>query len=92
MMKISREQLRQELLNKVAYVTFEKVDGTVRQMCCTLKENLLPSESKDITEEKKVRSINENILSVWDLENSAWKSFRIDSIKDIVYSTKIEIK
>lgn len=92
MTQISREQLRKELLNKIAYITFEKVDGSTRQMCCTLKEELLPSSGKDITEEKKVKAINNNILAVWDLDNGAWKSFRIDSIKDVVYSTKIEVK
>lgn len=88
MTKISREELRQQLLNRTAYITFEKVDGSMRQMCCTLQEKFIPQTSEEID---KVRPINNNILAVWDVDNGAWRSFRIDSIKDVVYSTKIEI-
>lgn len=91
-MMITREELRKELQEKIAYITFEKVDGSTRKMSCTLKEELLPPSSKDVTEEKKVRGINENILAVWDLDKGSWRSFRIDSIKDITYSTKIMVK
>lgn len=57
-------------------VTFVKRDGTERKMECTLKQDLLPQE--EIKEQ--TREPNPNVLKVWDLEKSAWRSFRYDSI------------
>lgn len=61
-------------------VTFTKSDGTEREMRCTLREDLIQS-----TEKKTERSKKENtdVMSVWDLEKSAWRSFRLDSVKSI---------
>ena len=61
-------------------MTFTKSDGTEREMRCTLREDLIQS-----TEKKTERSKKENtdVMSVWDLEKSAWRSFRLDSVKSI---------
>lgn len=64
----------------VARVTFTKVDGTERNMKCTLNEKVIPQS----TEEKKtvkVKAYNPDVISVWDTENNGWRSFRWDSIK-----------
>jgi len=70
-----------KLLTEDIYtIKFTKVDGTVRDMNCTLKESLLPKQEKstDISTNKK--KPNENVLPVWDLDNKQWRSFRVDSI------------
>ena len=61
-------------------VTFEKADGTIRQMRCTLDPKLIPEPSKDPMTQKKVREINEEVAVVWDLEKEAWRSFRLDRL------------
>lgn len=68
------------LRSDVVDIVFEKKDGTERTMKCTLKEDtVVPYEAK--TERKKVGS--EENLAVWDVEKGAWRSFRLDSIKEI---------
>jgi hypothetical protein len=70
------EYLKQALHKGIVNVTFVKRDGTERKMECTLKQDLLPQE--EIKEQ--TREPNPNVLKVWDLEKSAWRSFRYDSI------------
>lgn len=76
-------------LQKAVYnVKFEKVDGTLRDMRCTLLPQYLPVvEVTEETEAKPVRAKNPNVIAVWDIDKAAWRSFRIDSVKEatIVY-------
>ena len=64
-------------------VNFEKADGTIREMCCTLKKDLIPPPDKDPVNQKKVREINEEVIVVWDLEKEAWRSFRLDRLNSM---------
>ena len=68
-----------DLLHKdVCVVRFTKVDGTGREMTCTLREDLIPvTPTKDTT---KTRKLNPDVICVWDLENEGWRSFRKDSV------------
>jgi hypothetical protein len=61
-------------------VVFKKIDGTERTMTCTLMKKLLPVNEGKKTE--KLKKQNENVLSVWDLEKRAFRSFRVDSLID----------
>lgn len=73
------EHLKSLLKNNVVNVLFIKKDGTERELRCTLKESIVPdSESKGKKKE------NPDVLAVWDVENSGWRSFRLDSV--VVYS------
>lgn len=64
-------------------VTFTKSDGSERVMQCTLKESLVvPYENKT----DRVRAENTDVLRVWDLEKSAWRGFRLDSIKNVNFN------
>lgn len=76
---MNRAELKSTLQNEIATVTFEKADGTLREMRCTLKSNFLPEQK----EERKEKAENEAILAVWDIDNGGWRSFRMDSIKSI---------
>ena len=74
----SKDALISLLKNEIVQVKFNKVDGTERIMKCTLREDhVVPYEKVSETREKKV---NENIISVWDIENAGWRSFRFDSV------------
>jgi len=60
-----------------AEITFIKKDGTTRVMKCTLREDAItPYEKKT----ERVRTVNENVLSVWDLEANSWRSINKDTI------------
>ena len=68
-------------------VTFTKKDGTERVMKCTTDTTLIMFKDPTILESKEsTRKVNEDIMPVYDLENSAWKSFRWDSIKQVTFT------
>lgn len=72
------DELKTALRAGPVLVTFTKADGTERTMRCTLQEGVVvPHEKKT----ERVKEVNENIVPVWDLEKSAWRSFKFDSIK-----------
>ena len=60
-------------------IKFTKKDNTIRDMNCTLGEGYLP-----VTEIKEIkRTENTEVLAVWDIDKSAWRAIRYDSIKEI---------
>lgn len=78
MTKINKDVLKANLQNGIGTIVFTKADGTERTMKCTLQADKLPVV--EIKEGTKAKVENPEILSVWDLENSGWRSFRLDSI------------
>jgi len=50
-------------------------------MICTLQEGVVPPAKKDepITQ-KAVRSVNEEVIPVWDVNAEGWRSFRVDRV------------
>ncbi len=80
-----KETLIQELKNSTAIITFVKKDGGERKMVCTLDIEQMPKiEPKPSVEsDKKPRASNPEVLPVFDIEAQAWRSFRLDSIKNV---------
>jgi hypothetical protein len=76
-----RETYRENLKEHVVEVTFTKVNGEQRVMQCTLRPDLIPAATKDdaITQ-KKVRELNEEVMSVWDINAQGWRSFRVANV------------
>lgn len=72
------------LKTDVVTVTFEKKDGTERVMKCTLNPTMLPTTV--VTEEKSPRTKNENVVSVFDVENNGWRSFTLRSVKRVQFN------
>ena len=74
-----RSDLQTQLRGEILEVTFTKVNGDKRVMNCTLMEQIMPTttEEKKNTTDKKV---NEDILSVWDIDAKGWRSFRINTV------------
>ena len=68
----------------IVRVTFTKVDGSKREMYCTLQNEFIPGHKQYYSDgEGSPRSNQgESTVSVFDLEKTDWRSFRIDSIKD----------
>ena len=85
--KLDKEELRKWLIGVLkegeVNLKFEKKDGTVRDMKATLKSDMVVEYEKK-TDKEKV--INEEILPVFDLEKQEWRSFRLDSLKEIHFS------
>ena len=77
--KFRRSELQTQLRGEILEVTFTKVNGDKRVMNCTLMEQIMPTtteEKKDTTDKK----VNEDILSVWDIDAKGWRSFRIKTV------------
>lgn len=78
---MTRNDIQAALKQGLCEVTFTKVDGTVRTMPCTLKEDLLPpAKQEDALSTKKVREINEAVLVAYCTDKQAWRSFRVDNV------------
>jgi len=75
--KIDITNLLQE---NVLSVVFLKKDGSERVMECTLKADLLPVHETNTDLPTQTRAENPDVIRVYDLENSGWRSFRTDSV------------
>jgi hypothetical protein len=84
---LTRDALIELLSHNVITVKFVKVDGTLRSMTCTLLPEYLPSavtsNGKILLTESEGRTPNLNVLSVWDIDSNAWKSFRVNSVSGV---------
>lgn len=71
------DKLKRLLKKHKLYVQFEKKDGTIRDMKCTLAENAIPSHLKP-TSETYTESLH--AIRVFDIEKNEWRSFRYNSV------------
>lgn len=57
-------------------VQFEKTDGTIRNMKCTLQENVVPA-TKGTGKAK-----SPTVLTVFDTEANGWRTIKFDKVID----------
>jgi hypothetical protein len=77
-----RDGLKSLLKTLILEVRFTKADGTERDMVCTLNPEVLPEETETKTTTTK-RKLSDEVIRVYDIENEAWRSFRVDSLIDV---------
>lgn len=81
-MLYERDRLLKDLREYVIEVTFKKVDGSIRNMRCTLDSKLLPETYlKEEEKEKTFHKENPDVITAWDVQVGGWRSFRIDSVQ-----------
>ena len=81
---INREELVTKLKDQDVTVHFTKVNGEKRIMTCTLREDVLPPAKKDdALSQKKIRELNPEVLSVWDVNAEGWRSFRVANVTKV---------
>lgn len=74
------DELRELLKTDLATIVFTKKDGTKREMYCTLMPEYLPVIELD----PRIKyAPSPFIVTVWDLEQNAWRSFKFESILSI---------
>lgn len=82
---MEKNSLKENLSKCFAKITFNKTDGTLREMLCTLMPEYLPV-LQHLDESPKIpRKENDNVLAVWDIDSQEWRSFHCDSIINIEY-------
>lgn len=63
-------------------VVFTKVDGSLRTMPCTLREEAMPQ--RVVTEEYQTTKLYKpETLSVWCLDKSEWRAFKVANVREI---------
>lgn len=78
---ISIDEMKKELTTNIVSVTFTKVDGSERVMRATLDPQYLPPQVGDSTTTRKVSTTS---LPVWDVDKSAWRSFKVSNVTEFV--------
>jgi hypothetical protein len=72
------DELRELLKTDIVTVSFIKKDGSKREMICTTISDYLPEISGN-----NASMPSDNLVTVWDLEQGGWRSFKFDSITSI---------
>ncbi len=75
---IMKELLRRNILK----ITFFKIDGSEREMVCTLQSEYLPEIDACTTSDKPNKITPENIIVVYEL-NVGWRSFDINRVTSV---------
>ena len=75
------KSLLENLQEHICIVSFTKINGEMRKMRCTLRNDILPKVEPK--ENAKSRKVNESVLSVWDVEKNDWRAFRLDSVTSV---------
>jgi len=85
---ISQTELIDKLQNGNVYVDFTKSDNTLRTMLCTKRLENIPTQFhpkgtkiQKLDENGDVK--NTNLITVFDIENSGWRSFNYTTITNI---------
>lgn len=88
-MDLTREQIVEALKSNVCKVTFTKLNGEVREMPCTLREDIVPVYERKTPIKEAVAPADETesspTISVWCIDKQGWRSFHWANV------TKIEI-
>lgn len=77
------------LLNGVVEVVFEKVDGSIRVLQSTLNTAKISSvtgiapDTEHTKEDKPKRKESNEVVSVFEVNEKAWKSFKLDKLISI---------
>jgi len=85
---MNREQMVENLYRGVCNVVFEKKDGSMRTMNCTLHPDRLPSTVKSLNEVdgdggggNSTPTIQQGTIRVFDTDIQEWRSFRTESVQ-----------
>jgi len=70
-----RREIEDLLRSNHGAFTFQKVDGSIRDMKVTLMPSVLPEQINPNPSKAKP-----GILVIWDTENEGWRSIRYDSV------------
>lgn len=75
-MTYDRNQMIEQLRERVCRVIFTKINGEERDMQCTLNMELIPEEKQP----KTGKEYNEAVLRVFDVNQQEFRSFRVENV------------
>jgi len=87
-LQITKTELVEKLQTEVVNVTFTKADGTDRTMSCTKMISKIPQEfhpktDKVVKLDESGNVVESDLITVWDVEKTGWRSFNFNKVKEI---------
>ena len=81
-MQLDKKEVQASLRTQVAEIIFRKLNGEVRKLKGTLLPQYMPMREEYVPNQNEEIEFRDNpdIVSVWDIENSGWRTFRLDSV------------
>jgi hypothetical protein len=76
-----RNRYLRHILSEDHEITFTKLDGSVRSMPCTLRAEAMPQRA--VNEHHQTRLHKPETLSVWCLDKSEWRAFKVMNVTGI---------
>jgi hypothetical protein len=73
--------LRELLGHNDCEITFTKLDGSVRTMLFTLRADAMPQQA--VNEHHQTRLHKPETLTVWCLDKSEWRAFRVANVTEV---------
>jgi hypothetical protein len=87
---IDKPQLINNLRKHILDIVFQKKDGSMRTMKCTLMPSYLPALTEEQEAKLKDKPSQEstltNIVTVWEI-NVGWRSFDINEVQDVQFAS-----
>ena len=81
--EIFRDWVRSVLRKQEVTISFLKKDGELREMRCTLQEEVVPVF---VQATDRTRTPNPEVCPVYDLDKEEWRSFRFDAVTIISFT------
>lgn len=81
--EIFRDWVRSVLRKQEVTISFLKKDGELREMRCTLQEEVVPVF---VPATDRTRTPNPEVCPVYDLDKQEWRSFRFDAVTIISFT------
>ena len=76
-----RSEMMESLQNGLSEVTFNKINGDVRVMTCTLDDTIIPADLLPKTSAMlDAVEVPQTIIKVYDVKAEGWRSFRVESV------------
>lgn len=75
-MTYDRNQMVEQLRERVCRVIFTKINGEERDMQCTLNMEMIPEEKQP----KTGKEYNDAVLRVFDVKQQEFRSFRVENV------------
>lgn len=80
MMNLTKNFVVRELHTGPCVVVFEKLNGYLRPMTCTLDQDYITEDPEDNYRSTQKRAKSNDVVAVFDMEKEQWRSFRLDSV------------
>lgn len=80
---LTRNEVIETLSHSRCIVKFTKVNGEVREMPCTLREDIVPVYDRKTPVKEDAAKAPSNTISVWCLDKKEWRSFKLENLIEL---------